>query len=134
MSSMAWTIAGVFVAGLAAVAMVQVLLAMQLSRMRGKPAPKLSGVMGEAVASGKEALFYFHSPTCGPCRAMTPTIRELATRHPRVFEVDVTRDFDTARRFGVMGTPTTVLVRDGMIEDVKMGARPEKEIAGLLAV
>jgi thioredoxin-like negative regulator of GroEL len=38
-----------------------------------------------------------------------------------------------ARRFGVMATPALVLVRDGRIEQILLGARSEAQIRTLLA-
>ena len=90
-------------------------------------------VDGEAPGGGRgDRLIYFYSPKCGPCRAMTPIIDRLAEGNPRVFKVDVTQDMETARAFNVRATPTTVLVREGRILDVVLGAKGQAQLERLL--
>jgi len=112
---------------------LQIFMVRRVRKQQGKPAPELAGPAGARVAGGKAALFYFYSPACGACRAMTPVVRQLAQGDPGVFPVDVSQDMDTARRFGVMATPTTILVRGGVVERVLVGAQPEATLRGLVA-
>lgn len=88
---------------------------------------------GGLVPEGAEqGLVYFFSPTCGPCRAMTPVIRALSAEDPRVRAVDVSREPEVALRYGVLGTPTVVVVREGKVADVLVGARSEAQLRALL--
>ncbi|MBW1877863.1 MAG: thioredoxin family protein [Deltaproteobacteria bacterium] len=104
----------------------------RMQRMRGKPAPELDGRFGRASSRGR-ALFYFFSPACGACRTMTPVVTDMSRGDDRVFPIDVSRDFDVARRFGVMATPTTILVHKGLIDEVFVGPRNERALRGLMA-
>ncbi len=110
----------------------QLLLVHRMKRQQGKPAPALEGRPSTWVRSGKPALFYFYSPSCGACRAMTPVVRKLEKRHKGVFSVDISRDMDTARRFGVMATPTTITIKEGRIDRVLIGPQPPEELARLV--
>ena len=110
----------------------QLLMVRRMKRNKGKAAPELSGNRGEAVQSGALALFYFHSPSCGACRTMTPVVQRFTGGKSRCFSVDVSRDMDTARAFGVMATPTTVLVEGGIIRDFLVGPQPESRLLPLL--
>jgi thioredoxin 1 len=67
-------------------------------------------------------LLYFYSEHCGACRPVTPLIDELSRARQGVVKVDVRRHIDTARRFGIMGTPSLVLVDKGQIARVHVGA------------
>ncbi|MHB8346363.1 MAG: thioredoxin family protein [Acidiferrobacterales bacterium] len=87
--------------------------------MHGKPAPRCAGM---ELPAGERALVYFFSKSCGMCRPMTPRIEQFARNHPNVFLIDVAEAPELARRFAVMGTPTTVLVRDGKVERIWVGA------------
>ncbi|RME29284.1 MAG: thioredoxin [Deltaproteobacteria bacterium] len=111
---------------------LQLFMVRRMRRLRGQQAPRLDGAAGRRVADGRMALFYFYSPQCGACRSMTPVVRELAERVPGVFLVDVSQDLETARRFKVMATPTTILVRDGKVAEVLVGARSADTLRGLV--
>ena len=87
--------------------------------MVGKPAPRFAD---QELPPGKRALVYFFSKSCGMCRSMTPQIEHFAGDHANVFLIDVVGAPELARSFAVMGTPTTVLVRDGKVERVWVGS------------
>lgn len=97
--------------------------------LRGQPAPAVAQSHPQGV------LYYFYSPRCGPCRSMGPVIDRLAESHPgQVVKVDIGEERELAAAFGVMGTPTTMLVKGGEIREVLLGAKSEKRLAGLLGV
>ena len=54
------------------------------------------------LLNGREhALVYFYSPSCLPCRSMTPVIDELIEKYPeRVIKVDVNDSPEEAAAFG----------------------------------
>lgn len=95
---------------------------------KGKPAPELGG---RFKGNGKK-LFYFYSPSCGACKPMTPVIEKLKKKNRNVFKVNIANDMATARKFGVMGTPSTVLVDEGVIREFLVGPQPEDKIRALI--
>jgi thioredoxin 1 len=104
----------------------------KLKFKRGKEAPELSGRYDEAVRSGQAALFYFYSQNCGACKAMTPVVRELAGEKKNCFLVDVQSDMVTPGAFGVMATPSTVIVEGGKIKEFLVGAKSKEKLASLM--
>lgn len=66
------------------------------------------------------------------CRGMTPVIQRLAAERDDVVSVNAMGHADVARRFGVMGTSTLVLIRAGTVERMVVGARSERQIRELL--
>jgi thioredoxin 1 len=88
-------------------------------------------VVSEAQGAGRR-LYYFYSPHCGPCRAMTLVIDRLASRHDNVLKVDIGADTGRARAFGVAVTPTLMLVEEGRITRVILGGTSEKKLESLL--
>ena len=68
---------------------------------------------------------------CAPCRQVTPIVerlgREMAGK-VKVVKVDVDRSPKTASRFGVMGVPTLLLLREGREVDRIVGALPEDQL------
>ncbi len=106
---------------------VRLYWAFKAKRMKGQDLPRLDGKFSK-FKRGK-GLIYFYSPTCKPCQAMKPIIDKLS-RDPKlkVLKVDVSQDTETPRIFGVMATPSTVLVKNGKIVDVLIGPATENEI------
>lgn len=111
---------------------MQFFMIIKMRLRKGKPAPELSGKAGRMVQQGERVLFYFYSPSCRACRAMTPIVEKMAKKNKNVVKVDVSRDVATARKFGVMGTPSTVLVESGTIKEFLVGAQPEARLMSLL--
>ncbi|MBN2343389.1 MAG: thioredoxin family protein [Deltaproteobacteria bacterium] len=112
---------------------MRLLIQLKSAKMKGKTAPSLAGKPGKWIQKGKNALFYFYSPSCGACAAMTPVVKNLAKSNDGVFPIDISRDMDTARKFNVMATPTLVVVKNKIVEDITIGPQPPATIEGMLA-
>jgi thiol-disulfide isomerase/thioredoxin len=95
-------------------------------RMVGTP------VEEDGRSGSGDRMIYFYSPSCGPCRSMTPIVERLAQESDRVVKVDIQRDPETARAFHIRATPTTILVKQQRVLDVALGAKTEKQLQALL--
>jgi thiol-disulfide isomerase/thioredoxin len=98
------------------------------SKMRaneGKAAPPL-GDLGDPEGR----VVWFYGPNCGPCHAMRPAVDALGEQ---AILIDVSRHMDVARAYGVLATPTTVLVRGGRIAAVRPGRLSPGQLDDLLA-
>ena len=104
---------------------LQLVIVINSKRRRGRRILGVGGSLGEAVNSGGRVLAYFYSTSCSACKAQTPVIDTLQNEYANVFKVDVAEHFEAARAFGVMATPTTVLVDQGKVVDVYVGTRTE---------
>ncbi|MGK0673543.1 MAG: thioredoxin family protein [Halothiobacillaceae bacterium] len=104
----------------------QLLEMRRAARAKGQPAPEHAEVPREGLA-----LFYFHSPLCGACRGMTSEMRAWAEEDARIRVVDIGIKPDLASAFGVRVTPTVVIVRDGRIDAVLLGARTRARLEEL---
>lgn len=104
---------------------LQLVIVINSRRRRGRRILGVGGVLGEAVNSGDRVLAYFYSTSCPECKAQTPIIDTLQNEYANVFKVDVAEHFEAARAFGVMATPTTVMVDQGKVVDVYVGTRTE---------
>ncbi|MDL1892969.1 thioredoxin family protein [Sphingobacteriales bacterium CHB3] len=114
------------------------LLAVQLyalwksKRNTGRKIEGVTGPLGEAIARGEKVMAYFFSPTCSQCKKLSPTIDRLRMEVPNIFKVDISEDKPTTRAFGVMATPTTVIVNEGIIQRVLLGIKPESDLRKLM--
>jgi thioredoxin 1 len=102
------------------------------SALKGKAAPSLGGKTGKILKKSKSALFYFYSPSCGACAAMTPAVKQLSAREDNVIAVDISSDMETARKFGVMATPTLIVIREGIIKEILIGPQSPASIEAQL--
>jgi thioredoxin 1 len=124
------TILGAGILGLVVLAFgLQIFIRLRAHGLRGKPAPEVSGVLGQRIAQGKPALVYFHSPGCAACRRWTPRLEQLSRKNAGVHVVDVSRNVEMARAFGVLATPSSVEVDDGRIVDCHIGPVPSELLA-----
>lgn len=80
----------------------------------------------------EDRLIYFYSESCPPCKQMTPIIDDLATRHEKISKIDVKRDPEAARQYKIRATPTLILVKGGVIDDILLGAKKATQIENLL--
>jgi thioredoxin 1 len=72
----------------------------------------------------------FAAEWCGPCVAVAPVIRDLALEYAdrlTVATVDVDADPQLAARYGVRSLPTVLLLEDGEVRRVLVGARSGQE-------
>jgi thioredoxin 1 len=68
----------------------------------------------------------FWAPWCGPCRAVTPILEQLAEERPGISftKVNIDDNPNYASRYGVLSIPTVILFEDGEPQDTIIGARP----------
>jgi thioredoxin 1 len=116
------------------IALIAFIFAMNLSVVlrakfkKGKVVNDIGGKIGEAIKRGERVMLYFYSPTCSACKVQTPIIDNLinlANGRTKIFKIDVSRDVNTALKFGVMGTPSIVVVEDGKIKEFFVGVKSE---------
>ena len=123
-------IAAVLVGGFV---LLQLSMVLRMKMKKGKGVPDLNGAHGRMVKAGSKVLMYFYSPSCRACKSLTPIVRSLSKKHKNVFSINITKDMDTARKLGIMGTPSIVLVEGGIIKEFMAGAVGESQILELIS-
>ncbi|HSB34903.1 MAG TPA: thioredoxin family protein [Nitrospirota bacterium] len=99
-------------------------------------AGSLDDSLSKAKAEGKIVMLELGSVGCIPCEQMKPVMAKLSDSYKGKMEVifiDVRKDHDTARRFGVFMIPVQVFLdRDGKEFYRHMGFYSYEEIAAML--
>jgi thioredoxin 1 len=77
----------------------------------------------------------FWAEWCGPCKAIGPSIEQLATEYAgkaKIFKLDVDSDGELAQQYGVMSIPALLVFKGGKEVDRMVGAAPKAQIAALI--
>lgn len=72
----------------------------------------------------------FWAPWCGPCRAIAPTLDELATEYAGkvvIGKCNVDENRTLTQQFGIRSIPAIFLIKNGKVVDQQIGAC-EKEV------
>lgn len=72
----------------------------------------------ELINAETPVLVDFYADWCGPCKAMSPVIQEVAqaTRgQARVIKVDIDKSVEAAQAYGIQAVPTFVIFKKGNI-------------------
>jgi len=78
----------------------------------------------------------FWAPWCGPCKAMTPVLEDLAKAlEGRVLfgKLNIDEAPEVAARFGIQAIPSLLLFQKGKVLDRFVGARSRPELERLLS-
>jgi len=106
---------------------------LRMNRRVGKPAPEISEISGRPLGPNERAMLYFYGPHCGACKAMTPVVSSMSETRDNVYVVDISEHPQLTRAFGVMATPTVMLVNKGLVSQVRVGALSQAKLEKMLS-
>ena len=89
----------------------------------------------ETIKSNKVALIDFWAGWCGPCRALAPTIEELANDYSGkalIGKLDVDKNPKTSECYQVFSIPTLIVFKDGYEVERLVGLCAKANIENLL--
>jgi thioredoxin 1 len=85
----------------------------------------------EVLDSNVPVLVDFWATWCAPCRAIAPTLEELATQYKgkvKIAKVDVDENQQVAQQYGIRSIPTLLLFKGGKVIDQLVGAVPKSKL------
>jgi thioredoxin 1 len=90
----------------------------------------------EVLASDKPIMVDFWAEWCGPCRAVSPILDQIATEHAEkidVVKLNVDLNPETAMKYQITSIPTMKVFRGGEVVKTVIGAKPKPALEADLA-
>jgi thioredoxin 1 len=84
---------------------------------------------------GQPVLVDFWAAWCQPCKAIAPTLTQLASDmagRAVIAKVNVDESGDLSNRFGIRSVPTLMVFKEGRVVDQMVGAAPKEQIRRLI--
>ena len=82
----------------------------------------------EVLGSEKPIMVDFWAEWCGPCRAVSPILDQIATEHSEkidVVKLNVDDNPETAMKYQITSIPTMKVFRGGEVVKTVIGAKPK---------
>ena len=89
----------------------------------------------DVLQSDKPVLVDFWAEWCGPCRAIAPTIEEMAQEFDgqvQVVKVNVDESRAIAAKMGIRGIPTLMMFNGGQLAATKVGALTRSQMSDFI--
>jgi len=77
----------------------------------------------------------FWAPWCGPCIMMAPILKEIADEYAdkaKICKLNTDDARDSAMEFGINAIPTTILFKDGQVQNKWVGLTSKKDLAAAI--
>ena len=89
----------------------------------------------EVMQSTVPVLIDFWAEWCAPCRAIAPTLEEIAGEYKgkvKVVKINVDENPDVPSQFGLRSIPTLMLFKGGQQVDQVLGNMPKAQLVSLI--
>lgn len=95
----------------------------------------MKGNFANIINGTKPVLIDFHATWCGPCKAQSPIISDLAKEvgeRVRIIKIDIDKNPQVAEQYQVRGVPTLMLFKNGKIVWRQSGVQTKQQLLQIL--
>ena len=85
----------------------------------------------DVLGSDKPVLVDFWAEWCGPCKAISPALEEIADSHAgqiTIAKLNIDENPETPQAYNVRGIPTLLIFKNGEMVAEKIGAMPKSAL------
>ena len=88
----------------------------------------------EILSGEKTVLIDFYADWCGPCRTMSKIVEEIAEENPDIIvgKINVEDEPELTKEFRVGSIPNFVVLKDRVLVNRLVGAKPKAQILEML--
>jgi thioredoxin 1 len=93
------------------------------------------GNFKQTISENKLSLVDFWATWCPPCKALSPTIDQIANEvgeTVNICKIDIDQAMNLAEEYGIMTVPTIIIFKNGELKEKMVGNKPKSLILDAL--